>query len=113
LTHDLFARGGGLGAPAAWVYEALSTMPMGTTELSEATTLHVRAVQRALRALAQRDLALKTVDGTWVKGAADIDEVAHRRGSTGAGADLKERHRQNAPITSGTSTRRAAAWSSR
>ncbi len=94
LTHDLFARGGGLGAAAAWVYEGLSSTPVTTVELSEATNLHLRTVQRCLRALAHRDLAEKTAAGTWVKGGADIDALARRRGSAGASADLKERHRQ-------------------
>ena len=93
LTHDLFARGGGLGAAAARAYETLSDWPRSTTQLAEMTNVHLRSVQRALPRLAARDLAVET-SGGWIRGAANIDEVAKRRGSAGAGADLQERHRQ-------------------
>jgi hypothetical protein len=95
-THDLFARGGGLGVSAARVYAVLvqSPGPLSTAKIVAATHLKPRTVQIALRALAdpRRNLAVKTSDG-WICGPADIDELAQHRGSTGKGAELKARHR--------------------
>lgn len=93
LTHDTFARGGGIGVSAARVYGALSETWSTTAVLSELAGLPPRTVQRALRALETRELA-EELSRTWRKGPADVDDVALRRGSAGAGADLQERHRQ-------------------
>jgi hypothetical protein len=54
----------------------------------------VRTVERALAKLARRDLAA-VEDGVWMRGDADVDTVAARRGSAGTGAALAERHAQD------------------
>ena len=93
VTHDVFARGGGLGVTPARIYEALSTVPTSTANLAAAANVRRRSAQRALAGLADRGLAVNGLGG-WTRGPASVDEVAERRGSAGAGADLKERHRQ-------------------
>jgi hypothetical protein len=92
LTHDTFARGGGLGRSAAWMYEALGSTPRRKDELARMAVLSEGQAKLALRALVKRHLAVKLED-SWVRGPADVDAVAVRRGSAGSGADLKAKHK--------------------
>ncbi len=77
----------------ARLYEALTPTWSTVAELSEVSNVAPRTARRALRALQSRGLA-EEESGTWRRGPADLDEVARRRGSAGAGADLKNRHQQ-------------------
>jgi hypothetical protein len=91
LTHDAFAGSGGLGSSPATVYEALADRPQTTTALATSTGMTTQTTRRALRRLAEWSLAVATEAG-WTRGAADLDDVARRRGSAGSSADLRERH---------------------
>jgi hypothetical protein len=91
LTHDAFARGGGLGLNAARIFEVLAYNPMPVVSLSVATGLSRQTTMRNLSRLETRSLATRRDDG-WVRGPADVDAVAARRGSSGSGLALEARH---------------------
>lgn len=105
LTHDTFARGGGLGHNAAWIYEALDCTPRTTSELATISALNLQQAGRALTRLTRRELATRVADG-WVCGPADVDTVAVRRGSAGSGADQKTKHQRERLFYRGRETRK-------
>jgi hypothetical protein len=88
--HDAFGYGGGLGFGAALVYEALSMTAQTASEIAEIAGAPKSSVHRNLGKLELRGLAVKQLK-TWVRGPVGPDEVATRRGSAGAGQNVKER----------------------
>ncbi len=91
VTHDVFARGGGLGLSAALLYEALDLHPRPVADLAARAGRTAPTTRRALRSLELRGLALRGDDG-WVRGPMELDDIAARRGSAGSGAELAARH---------------------
>ncbi len=93
-SHDLFARGGGLGVSGAWAYEVLTmaTSAMTTKDISEAASISRDTARRALKRLAHHGVVTQS-DAGWQVGSVSLHEAARRRGSAGATEELMERHR--------------------
>lgn len=91
VAHDAFAFSG-LGHGAALVYETLSATAQTAAEVAAGAGVSRSTVHRALRRLARQNAAVHHETGTWTRGLATPDEVAQRRGSAGARADVRRRH---------------------
>lgn len=102
VSNDLFARGGGLGASAAWVYEVLMVTQtvMTTKEVALAANRHPATARRALLRMAHHGVVTESKEG-WKAGPVGIHDAAVRRGSAGAGQELAEQHRQERRVYRG------------
>ena len=70
-----------LGRPAAFAYEALGAVEMSTKEVETAGLLARRSAYQALATLAEHGLAERGPGGGWVRGQADLNDVAERVGA--------------------------------
>ena len=82
-----------LGRSAGSVWRWLGAVPATVTGLADATGKSRPTVRRALQRLAVFDLAAE-VDGGWVRGPADLVDVAHEVGAAKAAEDRRKAHKR-------------------
>jgi hypothetical protein len=83
-----------LGGLAALVYQVLDGTEARGAEVARAARLSPSATSAALRTLAERGLAERGRGG-WLRGAADLDEVATSTGAADLHRERAERYKQD------------------
>lgn len=91
-AHDVWHPRGGLGHHIARTHAVLLTGPHSIQELAQATGYTTATIQRHVRLLEAVQLAHRARPGRVRIGRRDLDTVAQRLGTAGAGAARRERH---------------------
>jgi hypothetical protein len=87
-------RWNGLGKRAFEMWRHLGRNPIPTVDLAKSLGVQIRTAKHHLNRLKQYELAEELIGG-WVRGTADLDEVAQVLGVAGARNKQRQRHEQH------------------